>query len=465
MANAFVFSDNASSTLAGAITNTATTLNLQAGAGALFPNPGSGQQFALSLLDAATQTYREIVYVTARSTDTLTIVRAQEGTSARAWAAGDFASHGPTAGQMAAMLQSGAYPTATVYYGVDTGTADNLAVTTSPSFSTFTDGLLFEITPAATNATSAPVVNFNSLGNKTICLPGGGAISPNTIVAGSKFLASYDNTLNKVVLLNNGNKISGNVTYYVNNSTGSDTNTGATTSTAFATISHALSIIQNLDLCGYNATIQLANTGIAYAPPTFQFGNQTGAIVIQGSNSSQSSYVISSTGSTSSGGLISVTEGLVYLSGLTITNTGNYVNSLLVQYSGVVGVSYVTFTTTSAISYNLMLASIGGFINVGTGCIFAGSALSAMGAQYGGNIIQTASLATASGPAFSSAFASALICGTIGVSQTGFTWTGSGASGPRYSAQVNGAIDTGGSGASFYPGSTAGSTATGGQYV
>ena len=43
----FTFANNAYTTLAGAITNTAITLNVQAGGGALFPSPGAGQYFKI----------------------------------------------------------------------------------------------------------------------------------------------------------------------------------------------------------------------------------------------------------------------------------------------------------------------------------------------------------------------------------------------------------------------------------
>jgi hypothetical protein len=53
----------------------------------LFPNPGAGEYFYATLVDA---TYNvEIIKCTARSTDTLTIVRAQDGTTARAYITGD----------------------------------------------------------------------------------------------------------------------------------------------------------------------------------------------------------------------------------------------------------------------------------------------------------------------------------------------------------------------------------------
>lgn len=77
-----LFTNNAATTLAAAITTTGqTSITVQTGKGALFPNPTS-PDFALLTLDDGTNI--EIVKLTARSTDTLTIVRAQESTTAQA---------------------------------------------------------------------------------------------------------------------------------------------------------------------------------------------------------------------------------------------------------------------------------------------------------------------------------------------------------------------------------------------
>ena len=85
--------NNAKSTLDGAITNVATTLTVQAGEGARFPSSGD---FMLALwtrsafADPVDDTgHAEIVKCTSRSTDSLTIVRAQEGTTGYAHADGE----------------------------------------------------------------------------------------------------------------------------------------------------------------------------------------------------------------------------------------------------------------------------------------------------------------------------------------------------------------------------------------
>jgi hypothetical protein len=106
MASTLIFANNAGSTLSGSISNTALSLNLQAGGGALFPNPSGSQYFVMTAIDAATGLLREIMHCTARSSDTLTIVRAQEGTTALNWNAGDLIQELWTAGQAGAMVQT-----------------------------------------------------------------------------------------------------------------------------------------------------------------------------------------------------------------------------------------------------------------------------------------------------------------------------------------------------------------------
>jgi hypothetical protein len=62
----------------------------------------------LTLNDASTRQNFEIVYATAITGSTMTVTRAQEGTSALAWTVGDFVYSPPTAGQMANAGQLGA---------------------------------------------------------------------------------------------------------------------------------------------------------------------------------------------------------------------------------------------------------------------------------------------------------------------------------------------------------------------
>lgn len=81
------FSNNAATTIAGSITNTSTTIVLTTGSGSLFPSLAAGEVFYATLVDSLNNI--EIVKVTSRVSDTLTVVRGQDGTSPRAYSAGD----------------------------------------------------------------------------------------------------------------------------------------------------------------------------------------------------------------------------------------------------------------------------------------------------------------------------------------------------------------------------------------
>jgi hypothetical protein len=82
---AVVFSNNAASTIQSGINSSATSVTLLSGAN--FPSLSGSDYTYVTLEDV--NGHREIVKATARSGNTLTIVRAQDGTSARAYIAGD----------------------------------------------------------------------------------------------------------------------------------------------------------------------------------------------------------------------------------------------------------------------------------------------------------------------------------------------------------------------------------------
>jgi len=85
----FVFANNVNTTLASAVSNTATSVTLASSAN--LPTLSAGQVMPLTLNDAATGQVYEIMYVTAISGPTLTVTRAQEGTGAQNWNTGDYA--------------------------------------------------------------------------------------------------------------------------------------------------------------------------------------------------------------------------------------------------------------------------------------------------------------------------------------------------------------------------------------
>jgi len=79
------FANNAAGVLSSGISNSDTSLTLNTGQGSRWPTLGVGEWCWTTITDGTTI---EIVRVTARSGDTLTIVRAQQGTSASSFSAG-----------------------------------------------------------------------------------------------------------------------------------------------------------------------------------------------------------------------------------------------------------------------------------------------------------------------------------------------------------------------------------------
>ena len=103
---AILFTNNAATTLAASITSGDTSLTVAGGGGALFPNPTSPDYFLVTLVGVS-GTPTEIVQVTARSTDTFTIVRGQEGTTPSAFTGGDKVELRITAATMNSAAQAG----------------------------------------------------------------------------------------------------------------------------------------------------------------------------------------------------------------------------------------------------------------------------------------------------------------------------------------------------------------------
>ena len=96
----FVYINFYKTTLSAAMTSTQTTMTVGSATG--LPTLTTGQVLPLVLTSASNNTVHEIVYVTAISSNTLTIERGQEGTAGNTWAIGDYVSCDTTAGSVVA---------------------------------------------------------------------------------------------------------------------------------------------------------------------------------------------------------------------------------------------------------------------------------------------------------------------------------------------------------------------------
>ena len=182
-------SNFAKTVLASPINASATTITLFPGAGALFPNPSGGNYFRILITDAATSSYNEIVFCTARSGDVLTITRAQEGTSARSWLAGDIIENVMTAGAFSELRSQGLYNNTAI------GVLSLNAATTGSNNSAIGTSSLQNITTGSGNST----IGYQSaryIANGSTAL----TIAANSTYIGTNTKASADSVTNETVI-------------------------------------------------------------------------------------------------------------------------------------------------------------------------------------------------------------------------------------------------------------------------
>ena len=185
-----IFANNAATTTAGAIAAGATAINLASGTGALFPVPGSGQFFALTL---SNQTQEEITYCTSRTGDVVTVTRGQEGTTALAWPAGTTIANLWTAGSAALLVQAAQLQQQAGNYAVDTGTANAYVITRTPTPASLsaTVGEPIRVKIGNTN-TGASTLTDSGLNSATIVNANGTALVANQLFAGAIYEFIYD---------------------------------------------------------------------------------------------------------------------------------------------------------------------------------------------------------------------------------------------------------------------------------
>lgn len=99
-----IFKNNFEVALAQPTTTSDTTITIRSGSG--FPTLGANERVVATIVDAATGLQFEIITVTAVVGDVLTVQRAQEGTAARAWAAGDMLSIRTTAATLTGTVRN-----------------------------------------------------------------------------------------------------------------------------------------------------------------------------------------------------------------------------------------------------------------------------------------------------------------------------------------------------------------------
>lgn len=185
-----LFTNFAYSTLQFSITAVQTTLTVASGQGARFPSPTAGDYFYLTLEDASLN--REIVKVTARATDVLTIVRGQESTTGFAFTAGASAALRITAQGIVDIATGNVQNSAAQYITSVAGTS-TITGSLNPVLSAYTAGQKFHFVAAGAN-TGAVTLNINSLGAKAVTKTGANALTGGELAAGAAYEVLYDGT-------------------------------------------------------------------------------------------------------------------------------------------------------------------------------------------------------------------------------------------------------------------------------
>lgn len=297
-----LWSNNASSTVSGSITAVSTSVALAAGTGVIFPQPSGTDYFVATFYDQATKTQYEIVHVTSVVGDVATIVRAQEGTTAQPWNAGDIFANLVTAGTLRNFVQSGAgpAPTSIVYVGVDTSITPNLVIcNTVPVPANYAIGMLFNI--KINNNNTGPVqLQFNGVAPTTATRTDGSPMVGGNLIASEEMIFIF-NGMNFTSMVPPIPQQPPQTTFYVRTD-GNDNNSGFanTPAAAFRTISGAMSQIKSRYISQNQITIRVAD-GLyidaiwelySYIASWNIIGNPTnpGNVVVQATSVSSGAY-------------------------------------------------------------------------------------------------------------------------------------------------------------------------------
>lgn len=322
------------------------------------------------------------------------------------------------------------------------------------------------------NTTAMPWVAFSSLPVATSSAPGIVQLATNAeALAGTNTIKAVTPNDLAYVLTNSvftavRTRLAANADFYVNASTGNDSNNGAS-GTPWLTLQHAYSVLQkNYDFNGFTVTVHMTgaftSTLVANGPITGQTG--VGSLVFDGTGGAS---VASSGASVACFSGVSGAQFTVQNMTLTNSVAGTYCIRAVTCSNISVGPGMV-FGSSSGVHIEAIEC---GVVYINNSYTITGGATNHWNATSNGVIeispTGTSVVVTCTGtPAWSGAFALAdrggLIRAPEAISALSFSGAATGA---RYSVILNGIIDTRGASSTFFPGSIAGSTATGGQYA
>lgn len=180
-----VHANNATGSLSANIGSGDTTINLTTGHGARFPATSTENYFHATLIDASNNI--EIIRVTTRATDTLTVLRGQDGTTARAYSAGDKVELRPSNILLQLLQQE-------TIQALDLFNQDSYTGTLSPAPKGYNTNQVYLVRIPAVNTVDNPTINLNGFGAKTIKKFDGNPIVRGDLAVNSVHMLCYNGT-------------------------------------------------------------------------------------------------------------------------------------------------------------------------------------------------------------------------------------------------------------------------------
>lgn len=186
--------NNASTTLASGIGTGDTSATVASGDGNLkFPALAAGDFFFAYLIKADNSAH-EIVKTTARSGDVMTIARAQQGTTAKAFVTGDVFSLRLTETDLNSFIIEEEDQNEAVHWaGTAGGTANAVTLTVTPAIAAYVAGQRFVFKVNSAN-TGAVTVSVSGMSAKTLKTRGGRALVSGELQASEIHEIVYDGT-------------------------------------------------------------------------------------------------------------------------------------------------------------------------------------------------------------------------------------------------------------------------------
>lgn len=343
-----------------------------------------------------------------------------------------------------------------------TGTANALIATFASALTSYANMRILIAVATQANTRSAVTININGLGARSIVRRNGVPLRRGDIQPGPILL--IDNGAQYELFTSGGGAsrtlLQSNLTLYVA-TTGSNGNDGLDPTAAFQTIQRAWSeLVNNYDLNGFDATIQLANgtytAGLLATSAPLGGNSGSGSVVILGDIAAPSNVLVATSASNA---FLAQGGAQFTIRGVKIQTAGANNNCVISNPGGLITLDGVEFGGCGASHMN----ALGGYISSTANYAIAGGAVNhARAASFGLVSVAGKTITISAAPTFTGAFASSQ---QGRVEMIGNTYAGGAATGVRYAATENGVVTSSGGGATVLPGSLAGTVASGGQYV